>query len=160
MKFIYTLFFSALLFQESFAQDFTSWNYHTECVDVSMPKATKIKVTNFDKKSKTDIFFEKKLGLHAVLIKGVSGGRDCVSQPPLISKDEYESNKKYFKNLFGKKAFYNKYIVAVEEVEINDLDKKKFKQTEEHSAIITIDKDLLRKDLINDKIIKSLTNGF
>jgi hypothetical protein len=143
-----------------FTQDFASWNYQTECVDVSISKATKIKVTNFDKKSKTDIYFEKKLGLHAVLIKGVSGGKDCVSQPPLISQDEYESNKKYFKNLFGKKAFYNKYIIAVEEVEINELDKKKFKQTEKHIAIITIDKDLLRKDLINDKIIKSLTNGF
>jgi hypothetical protein len=160
MKFIYTLFFSALLFQYSFAQDFSSWNYQTECVDVSMPKTTKIKVINFDKKSKTDIDYEKKLGLHALLIKGVSGGKDCVNQPPLINKNDYENNKNYFKNLFGKKAFYNKYISAVEEIELNELDKKKFKQTEEHSAIITIDKDLLRKDLINDKIIKSLTNGF
>jgi hypothetical protein len=160
MKFIYFLFVSTLLYQNIFSQNFASWNYQSECVDVTIPKAFKIKVTNFDKASKTDIDFEKKLGVHAVLIKGVSGGKDCVSQPPLINQDDYENNKKYFKNLFGKKAFYNKYIIAIEEVEINDLDKKKFKQTEHHSAVITIDKDLLRKDLINDKIIKSLTNGF
>jgi hypothetical protein len=160
MKLFLGLLFSTLFFQISFSQDFASWNYQTECVDVSMSKSTKIKVTNFDKKSKTDIDYEKKLGLHAVLIKGVSGGKDCVGQPPLINQDDYQNNKTYFKNLFGKKAYYNKYIIAVEDAEINELDKKKFKQRDEHSAIITIDKDLLRKDLINDKIIKSLTNGF
>ena len=59
-----------------------------------------------------------------------------------------------------KTIYHNLNKNKVEELEINELGKKKFKQRDEHSAIITIDKDLLRKDLINYKIIKSLTNGF
>jgi len=60
--FLLSFFFSKMVF----SQDFASWNYQSQCVDVSMSKTTKIKVTNFDKKSKTDIDFEKKLGLHAI----------------------------------------------------------------------------------------------
>ena len=160
MKYIVFTLISSIFIQAAISQKFSSWNYQAECVDVSMNNATKIKVTNFDKNAKTDIDLEKKMALHAILFKGIAGGTNCVSQPPLVDKDVFENNNSYFKNLLGKKSNFNKYIISVEEIDSKELDKNKFKQTAEHSAIISINKDLLRKDLTNDKIIKSLNQGF
>lgn len=160
MKFILFSSLSIFFFQISLSQNFSSWNYQAECLDVSASNSTKIKVTNFDQKSKTDINLEKKMALHAILFKGIAGANNCISQPPLIKKEDLKINKRYFKILFGKKAYYNKYIISVEEIEHSGLDENNFKQSDKHSAIVVVDKDLLRKDLINDKIIKSLTNGF
>lgn len=101
-----TIFF----FQVSFSQNFASWNYQAECVDASISNAIKIKVTIFDKKSKVDIDLEKKMAVHAILIKGVVGGNNCTSQPPILNQKEIDSNKRYCLGFFGKKAFYNKYI--------------------------------------------------
>ena len=160
MKYIILVFLLSSISQITFSQKYASWNYQAECVDASIGSATKVKITNFDKKTITDIDREKKMALHAILVKGAIGGSNCISQPPLLQQSDIDENKSYFKALLGKKAYYNKYIISVEEVQSNELDKNKIKQRDEHSAIITVNKDLLRKDLTNDKIIKSLNQGF
>ena len=160
MRFILIAIANIFFFQVSFSQNFASWNYQAECVDASINNVTKIKVTIFEKKSKVHIDLEKKMAIHAILIKGVVGGSNCTSQPPILHQKEIDSNKRYFLDFFGKKAFYNKYIVSVEVIDNKELIKNKIKQNNQHYAIVIVNKDLLRKDLTSDKIIKPITEGF
>lgn len=45
-------------------------------------------------------------------------------------------------------------------VDSKELHKNKIKQNNQHFAIVVVNKDLLRKDLTSDKIIKPITEGF
>ena len=157
MKAILIILISSFFCQVSIAQNYASWNYQAECVDATISNATKVRITIFDK---VDINMFKKMAVHAVLVKGAVGGSSCINQPPILKQTDIDANNSYFKKLFGKNAYYYKFIISVEEIDSKNFDKNKIKQKDEHSAVVTINKDLLRKDLINDKIIKPVTDGF
>jgi hypothetical protein len=100
------------------------------------------------------------MALDAVLFRGVAAGTGCMTQPPMVGKNPAEAKDGYFDDFFGKQAPYAKYVVAVEAIKSEELDKVQSRQKVAHTAIISVNKDLLRKDLLADKILEPLTRGF
>jgi len=100
----------------------------------------------------------KKNAVHGIIFKGYTGtGGGTVSQNPLV-KDAgvYTEKRDFFNSFFANGGQYMKYVSAV--ADGNEVRKvgKEYKT----SAVVTINKGLLRKALEDAGIIKSLTTGF
>lgn len=155
---IYRFFVLLLIvpFLVSFSGNFK--NYQTECVTLEADGYITIKIWDTQKGSRYKSNKAKKDALHAILFSGISGGNGCSTQPPILNKSEEQENfKKIEKRFFAKKG---KWILftrssATESTLPTNLGKKKWKVYQ-----VSISKNELRKYLEEQKIIKSLTNGF
>lgn len=152
-------FFAFLLitpFLVSFSNNFK--NYQTECVTLEADGYITIKIWDTQKGSRYKSNKAKKDALHAILFSGISGGNGCSTQPPILNKSEEQENfKKIEKRFFAKKG---KWILftrssATESTLPTNLGVKNWKVYQ-----VSISKNELRKYLEEQKIIKSLTNGF
>lgn len=140
----------------SFSDNFK--NYQTECVTLEADGYITIKIWDTQKGSRYKSNKAKKDALHAILFSGISGGNGCSTQPPILNKSEEQENfKKIEKRFFAKKG---KWILftrssATESTLPTNLGVKNWKVYQ-----VSISKNELRKYLEEQKIIKSLTNGF
>lgn len=140
----------------SFSDNFK--NYQTECVTLEADGYITIKIWDTQKGSRYKSNKAKKDALHAILFSGISGGNGCSTQPPILNKSEEQENfKKIEKRFFAKKG---KWILftrssATESTLPTNLGEKNWKVYQ-----VSISKNELRKYLEEQKIIKSLTNGF
>jgi hypothetical protein len=100
----------------------------------------------------------RKDAIHAITYSGVSGGTGCTTQPPILNKsEEQESFKAIEKSFFSKKGKWSMFTKssATETTLPTNIGRKNWKVYQ-----VTISKNELRKYLEDQKIIKSLTNGF
>jgi hypothetical protein len=140
----------------SFSDNFK--NYQTECVTLEADGYITIKIWDTQKGSRYKYNKAKKDALHAILFSGISGGNGCSTQPPILNKSEEQENfKKIEKRFFAKKG---KWILftrssATESTLPTNLGGRNWKVYQ-----VSISKNELRKYLEDQKIIKSLTNGF
>ena len=140
----------------SFSDNFK--NYQTECVTLEADGYITIKIWDTQKGSRYKYNKAKKDALHAILFSGISGGNGCSTQPPILNKSEEQENfKKIEKRFFAKKG---KWILftrssATETTLPANLGIKHWKVYQ-----VSISKNELRKYLEEQKIIKSLNNGF
>ncbi len=155
---IYRLFVFLLItpFLVSLSDNFK--NYQTECVTLEADGYITIKIWDTKKGSRYKYNKAKKDAIHAILFSGISGGKGCSTQPPILNKSEEQENfKKIEKSFFAKKgkwSIFTRSSATVSTLPAN-LGKKKWKVYH-----VSISKNELRKYLEEQKIIKSLTNGF
>ena len=100
----------------------------------------------------------RKDAIHAILYSGISGGAGCSTQPPILNKTiEQENFKPIEKSFFAKKGKWSMFTrsSATETTLPNRLGIKTWKVYQ-----VSISKNELRKYLEEQKIIKSLNNGF
>jgi hypothetical protein len=100
----------------------------------------------------------RKDAVHAILFSGISGGNGCASQPPILNKSEAQENFKTIeKSFFARKGKWSIFTrsSATETTLPVHLGVKNWKVYQ-----VSISKNELRKYLEEQKIIKSLTNGF
>lgn len=155
---IYRFFVLLLIvpFLVSFSGNFK--NYQTECVTLEADGYIIIKIWDTKKGSRYKHNKAKKDAIHAILFSGISGGNGCSTQPPILNKsEEQEKFKTIEKSFFSKKG---KWIMftrssATESTLPTNLGAKNWKVYQ-----VSISKNELRKYLEEQKIIKSLTNGF
>ena len=100
----------------------------------------------------------RKDAIHAILFSGISGGNGCTTQPPILNKtEELENFKTIEKSFFSKKGTWSMFTRSStsESTLPANLGIKNWKVYQ-----VSISKNELRKYLEEQKIIKSLTNGF
>lgn len=133
-------------------------NYQTECVTIENEGYITIKI--WDTKKGTNYLPEqaRKDAIHAILYSGISANNSCTTQPPLLSKTEEQENfKSIQKTFFSKKGKWAMFTrsSATETTLPDNLGSKNWKVYQ-----VSVSKNELRKYLEEQKIIKSLNNGF
>jgi hypothetical protein len=133
-------------------------NYQTECVTIENDGYVTIKIWDTQKGTKYLPEQARKDAIHAILYSGISSGTGCATQPPILNKTEAQENfKSIEKSFFSKKGKWSMYTRSstTETTLPNNLGKEIWKV-----YLVTISKNELRKYLEEQKIIKSLNNGF
>ena len=133
-------------------------NYQNECVTIDTDGYLIIKIWDTKKGAKYKPAQARKDAIHAILFSGISGGNGCSTQPPILNKtDEQENFKTIEKSFFAKKGKWSMFTrsAATESTLPANLGIKNWKVYQ-----VSISKNELRKYLEEQKIIKSLTNGF
>jgi len=136
----------------------SSRNYQTECVTIESDGYVTIKIWDTKKGVKYKAEQARKDAIHSILFSGISGGKGCAMQPPVLNKSEEQENfKKIEKSFFKKKGKWSIYTRSsnLETTLPSNLGMKNWKVYE-----VSISKNELRKYLEDQKIIKSLNNGF
>lgn len=135
-----------------------SRTYQTECVTIDTDGYFIIKIWDTQKGSKYKAEQARKDAIHAILFSGISGGNGCATQPPILNKLEEQINFKNIENTFfaknGKWSMFTRSS-ATETTLPASLGAKNWKVYQ-----VYISKNELRKYLEEQKIIKSLNNGF
>jgi hypothetical protein len=133
-------------------------NYQTECVTIETDGYVTIKIWDTKKGAKYKPEQARKDAVHAILFSGISGGNGCTTQPPILNKTEENENFKSIEKSFfvkkGKWAMFTRSSASESTLPAN-LGIKNWKVYQ-----VSISKNELRKYLEEQKIIKSLTNGF
>ena len=133
-------------------------NYQTECVTVEADGYVTIKIWDTKKAAKYSAEQARKDAIHSILYSGISGGTGCATQPPVLNKSEDQKNfKSIEKAFFAKKGKWSMFTrsAATETTLPASLGIKNWKVYQ-----VSISKNELRKYLEEQKIIKSLNNGF
>jgi hypothetical protein len=133
-------------------------NYQTECVSVDKDGYVTIKIWDTKKGSKYIAGQARKDAIHAILFSGISGANGCATQSPVLNKSEDQNNfKSIEKSFFSKKGKWSMFTrSATTETSLPaSLGTKNWKVYQ-----VSISKKELRKYLEDQKIIKSLNNGF
>ena len=133
-------------------------NYQTECVTIDTEGYLTIKIWDTKKGAKYKSEQARKDAIDAILFSGISGGNGCTTQPPILNKtEELENFKTIEKSFFAKKGKWSMFTrsSATESTLPANLGIKNWKVYQ-----VSISKNELRKYLEEQKIIKSLTNGF
>ncbi len=132
-----------------FAQN---WHYEIACAGIGVQGMYLVEVTSYGKTVDAALAQMKKDAVHGVLFCGGSG--ECV-QKPLVGNAEVENeHKDFFDNFFSASGDYTKYVV--EEKNMNIIAKKVGKREYKVTKVLSVKKDLLRKDLEKAGVIKAL----
>lgn len=140
----------------SFAQK--KFAYQVECISVENEGYVTIKIWNTKLGKKYTQEQARKDAIHAILYSGVPNTNGCFTQKPLLSNSDAEENfGKIEKDFFSKKGSWSKYTRDAKTettlpVNIGDKSWKVYQ--------VSVSKNELRKYLEEQKIIKSLNNGF
>lgn len=138
-----------------------SENYQIQCYKTSNESTYTVSISYQSNNDYTDIEIVKQNAIDGILFRGITGKNDCVAQKPLIDKAKSEVfNTEFYKQLYGNNKHYNKYVTNISKLNIETLETIKNKKLYQHSYLVTINKDLLKKDLINTGLLKQLNTGF
>ncbi len=133
--------------------------FQIECNSVSADATYVVDVTVETNKEFANLGPVKLDAIDGVLFRGITGG-NCVTQKPILTQTKSEvNNNSLIKAIYGKKRGYDKYITNIAPVSTTRLTNAS-KPTTQFKYRITINKDLLRKDLSNAGLIKTLNSGF
>ena len=141
-------------------QSFVSINksYQTECVTLESDGYLTLKIWDSRKGQKYKSSQAQKDALHAILFSGVSSGTGCATQTPMLRNSE---NKENFKGIerrfFSRNGDWERFIRSntIKTTLPSTIGAKNWKVYQ-----VSVSKNELRKYLEEQKIIKSLTNGF
>lgn len=157
MKKIIFLFFNLTMFlSTTFAQK--QFAYQIECVSVENSGSFTIRIWNTKLGKNYTQEQARKDAIKAILFSGVPGNNGCIAQKPILSNQESIDNfKKIEKDFFAKKGKWSTYTreATIENTLPENIGDKNWKVYR-----VSISKDLLRKYLEEQKIIKSLNFGF
>lgn len=133
-------------------------NYEIVGAGVGTQGSYLVKVWVVSKKSKPDINLIKKCAVHGVLFRGFVNDNKRGGQKPLAGSPAVEqNNKSYFEDFFKDEGFYRNYVTMVSDsYEIVKTKKKEYRI----GTTLSVFSDQLRKQLVNDGIIRGLNTGF
>ncbi len=169
MKQLCTLGLMLLLAVCSFSQkrkadkDTKNWRYEVEAIAEGKDGTYLIKVWSYNKKDIIAIEQAKKNAVHAIIFQGFTGRGNITGQPPLVTDPSVQSSKSDFFDSFfqdNNQNGYMKYVSLSNDGSISPEDILKVGKEYKIGVIVSIRKDLLKKDLQTAGIIKSLGNLF
>ena len=156
IKFILLFFNLTILISPTFAQK--QFAYQVECISVENSGSVSVKIWNTEKGKKYSQLQARKDAVHAMLFSGVSGSNGCVTHTPILSATEsIGAFKKIEKDFFSKDGEWSKFTRegSTSNQLLQQIGDEKWKAYQ-----VSISKDLLRKYLEEQQIIKSLNIGF
>lgn len=138
-----------------------SWRYETVCEKGGGTGTTSlIRVTSYVRDPSISVEQSKKNAVHAIVFTGITGNsRGCVSKRPMTNNPSvYDENIGFFKSFFIDRGEYAKYtnLPTGRPERVIKISKREYKV----ETIVSVNTDLLRKNLEDANILKSLSNGF
>jgi len=133
-------------------------SYQTECVSIETDGYITIKIWDTQKGAKYKPEQARKDAINAILFSGIAGANGCTTQPPILNKvEEQELFKTIEKSFFSKNGKWATFTrsSAPETTLPANIGAKNWKVYQ-----VSVSKNELRKYLEQQKIIKSLNNGF
>jgi hypothetical protein len=131
--------------------------YDIECAGNGSQGTYLVKVWVYGKERQITSDVLKKYAVHGVIFKGFAGKNGCAAQKPLAQSPALEQEKAdFFDAFFNTDKAYAKYVTEVE----GTTERVKVGKEYKIGAIISVSKDLLRKDLEEAGIIRGLSDGF
>jgi hypothetical protein len=131
--------------------------YDIECAGNGSQGTYLVKVWVYGKEKKITSDAIKKYAVHGVIFKGYAGKSGCTSQKAIAQSPALEQEKAgFFDAFFNTDKAYAKYVTEVE----GTTERVKVGKEYKIGAIISVSKDLLRKDLEAAGIIRGLSDGF
>ena len=134
------------------------WRYEVECVSTGAAGSYLVKVWSYSKKTKVALDQAKKNAVHAIVFQGFTGSGAGCTQKPLTNNPALEQEKQtFFTDFFADGGKYMKFVSAS-----GDGTPEVIKVGKEYKVgvVVSVQKDLLRKDLEAAGIIKGLSSGF
>ena len=129
--------------------------YNIECISVENEGFVKLKLINYIKPTKFKLEEASKDAIKALLYSGYSS-TNCPTQKPLLKEiADIDNFKKIEKNFFSKNGKWKTFVRNSLDIDNIKTEKITIKEFE-----IMLNKELLRKYLEEQKIIKSLNTGF
>ena len=126
----------------------TKNRYKMNCVSLANEGYVKLQLDHPTKLTKNELENLSKDAIHMILYVGYTS-KECQTQKPIFTQTKDRENfKKIESNFFSKGGIWTTFIRS----EIN--------KNNENERIVLVSKDALRQYLEEQKIIKSLTNGF
>jgi hypothetical protein len=142
-------------------KDTKNWRYEIEGVGEGKEGTYLIKVWTYSKKSEVAIEQAKKNAIHGIIFKGYTGVGRISSQPALATDPGVEFEKAdFFDPFFIENGGYMKYINVTGDGSVAPEDVLKVNKEYKIGVIVSVKKDMLKKDLIAAGVIKSLSSGF
>ena len=131
--------------------------YNVETMGIGIDGTYLIKVTDYFKTTDENIYIDglKRDAVHCIIYSGIPAGNGSINQPPLMNSDTRLDGNEQSLNDFFEQKLYNNFINSV----VNSsktITKIKGSKDYKISAVISVNKDDLRKYLIDNGIIKSL----
>lgn len=131
--------------------------YDIECAGTGTDGNYLVKVWSYvkgPKKATTEVV--KRNAIHGVIFRGFQGKQGCTSQRPLVKSPAVEEEKAdFFERFFADGGAYSKYASLTGTPEVVKIGKE-YKV----GYIVTVSKDMLRKDLEAAGIVKGLNSTF
>ena len=151
--------FMSLLAQKNEAiKDTENWRYEIESVGTGVSGTYLLKVWSYSKKPDVAIEQAKRNAIHGVIFRGFEGKS---RQKPLASNPNLEQEKaEFFKEFFADGGKYMKFISLVNNGAIAGEDRMKIGKEYKIGVVVSVNSDLLRKDLEDAGIIKGLGSIF
>jgi hypothetical protein len=142
-------------------KDTRFWRYEIEGVGEGKEGTYLVKVWSYSKKPDVAIEQAKKNAIHGIIFQGYSGSGYVSGQPPLSKSPGLENEKSdFFNGFFADGGPYLKYVSVSNDGSIAGEDRLKVGKEYKIGVIVSIRKDLLKKDLQDQGIIQGLSSGF
>lgn len=163
LVFCFIVFISLVLTSCSSSKNLTSdvRQYEVETLGVGTDGTYLIKVTDYFRTTDEMVYLDglKKDAVHCVIYNGIPAGNGSVKQPALMTNDtRIEGNEETLNNFFEQKL----YLDFINSVVNSSKTITKIKGSKDYKigVGISVNKDNLRKYLIDNKIIKPLNYLF
>lgn len=138
-------------------QAMQQFRYELECAGNGVQGTYLVRVWTYDKKQKDAQAACARNAVHGVIFKGFAGGDGCIGQKALVPTPGAEmEHEDFFRLFFSDKGEYRKYVSVVAGSELCEKVGREYRA----GAIVSIQKDELRKALEAAGIIKGLNYGF
>lgn len=135
-------------------EDTETFRYEIEGAGTGNAGTYLIKVWSYSKKPTVAIEQAKKNAVHGVIFRGFEGAQ---SQKPLVRNPNAEQeNAEFFKEFFAEGGKYLKFVSVINNGAIAPEDRMKIGKEYKIGVIVSVNKDLLRKDLEAAGIVKGL----
>jgi len=135
------------------SSDYAFANFQTECLGVELDGSQTLRVFGKGKNKADAIEQAKKNAIRDVLFKGISAGSGECSLRPLINEVNAQEKYSSFFNQFFKDNGRYLAFVKLDEKRLSQI--KSANNTQENwGVVVTVDREGLQKELINENIIK------
>ncbi len=136
----------------------TSYDYEVVFIRTGVEGTELFKVFSYGRNERECIEAAKVNAIKAVLFKGIPGSG--LQRPMITEAGAEEKYKAYFNQFFSSGGRYLNFVALSSDGSIDSRDRMKVGSMLKIGFVVSVQKDNLRKELQDDKIIKSLSSGF
>ena len=131
--------------------------YEIECAGAASQGSQLVRVWVLGNDRDVNIDLIKRYAVHGVIFKGYAGGNGCTPQKPMVTNPAIEQQRdNFFSPFFNTDRAYNKYATQVG----NTLERIQEGKDYKIGAVISVSKDMLRRDLEAAGVLRGLSGGF
>jgi hypothetical protein len=140
------------------------FSYQTECVNVELDGSQTVKAYGMGRGRVDAVEQAYKNAVRDVIFKGISSGsRECQSRPLMLEVNAEEKYRTYFntffadRSRFGNTVNYSRFVSLQDERLIQHINRRPMTQNVDqdvYSAVVRVQREALRQQLIKDGIIK------